>query len=126
MANTSAPFGFRQYSGTGSVPDDGTVGPQDCLWQYERDLLRRRRHSALDRLHRQGHVASTVRVEGIFIGCKYFSTAQKRTVWSNYWPGSDATGDVEAYIISDPNAQFVVQAGGTNAIGFANIGEFIS
>ncbi len=68
-------------------------------------------------------------MEGIFYGCKYLSTSQKRTVWSNYWPGSDATGDVTAYICDDPNAQFIVQssdASGTAAIGFANIGEYIN
>ena len=51
----------------------------------------------------------TTTLAGIFVGCKYLSTSQKRTVWSSYWPGSDATGDVEAYVIDDPNARFVVQ-----------------
>jgi hypothetical protein len=56
----------------------------------------------------QASPGSTV-IDGIFVGCKYLSTSQKRTVWSPYWPGSDATGDIEAYIIDDPNAQFIVQ-----------------
>lgn len=47
---------------------------------------------------------------GIFLGCKYFSTSQKKTVWSNYWPGSDATGDVDAFLASDPSAMFTIQA----------------
>jgi hypothetical protein len=68
--------------------------------------------------------ASTVALAGIFVGCKYLSTAQKKTVWSNYWPGSDANGDVEAYVINDPNAQFLCQAGGTN-VGFALVGQNI-
>lgn len=51
----------------------------------------------------------TTTLAGIFIGCKYLSTSQKRVVWSNYWPGSDATGDVTAYVVDDPNAQFIVQ-----------------
>jgi hypothetical protein len=58
--------------------------------------------------------ASTVPLAGIFWGCKYLSTSQKRTVWSNYWPGSDATGDVEAYVIDDPNTRFVVQTSGAS------------
>lgn len=49
-------------------------------------------------------------VAGVFYGCKYYSTSQKKTVWSNYWPGSDATGDVDAFVCSDPNAQFMIQA----------------
>jgi hypothetical protein len=77
-----------------------------------------------------GTVTFIVPVAGVFQGCKYTSTSQKRTVWSNYWPGSDATGDVTAYITSDPNAQFIVQTGNSNttasAVGLANIGENIS
>jgi hypothetical protein len=58
--------------------------------------------------------ASTVPLAGIFWGCQYLSIAQKRTVWSNYWPGSDANGDVIAFVIDDPNARFVVQTSGTS------------
>ena len=58
--------------------------------------------------------ASTVPLAGIFWGCKYLSVSQKRTIWSNYWPGSDANGDVIAYVIDDPNARFKVQTSGTD------------
>jgi hypothetical protein len=68
-------------------------------------------------------------VAGIFVGCKYLSTSQKRTVWSAYWPGSDANGDVTAYIINDPNAQFIVQTANSNttatAVGLASVGQNI-
>jgi len=58
-------------------------------------------------------VPGTVRVDGIFAGCKYQSVAQKRSTWGNYWPGSDASGDVEAYVIDDPMAKWLVQANGS-------------
>lgn len=68
-------------------------------------------------------------VSGIFAGCNYVSTSQKRRVWSKYWPGSDANGDVLAYVITDPNAQFVVQTGNSNttatALGLATVGQNI-
>jgi hypothetical protein len=71
-----------------------------------------------------------VPVAGIFVGCKYLSTSQKRTVWSPYWPGSDANGDVLAYVISDPNAQFIIQTGNSNttatAVGLTAVGQNIS
>jgi hypothetical protein len=47
---------------------------------------------------------------GIFYGCQYLSTGQRKTVWNNFWPGSDATGDVQAFICADPNAIFLIQA----------------
>ena len=68
-------------------------------------------------------------VAGIFVGCRYLSTANKYPVWRNYWPGSDANGDVTAYVVTDPNAQFSVMAGNSNttatAVGFAQIGQNI-
>lgn len=70
-----------------------------------------------------------VPVAGVFAGCKYLSVSQKRTVWSNYWPGSDTVNDVEAYVITDPNARFSVQTANSNttatAVGQAQVGENI-
>jgi hypothetical protein len=77
-----------------------------------------------------GTVTVIVPVAGVFAGCKYTSTSQKRTVWSNYWPGADATSDVTAYITTDPNAQFIVQTANSNttatAVGLTSIGQNIS
>ena len=123
MANTNTPFGFKQVKGTGSLPtfeqNARAIASTNSTAIYFGDAV-----IPLSTGYIAQATASTVRVEGIFVGCKYTSVSQKRTVWSNYWPGSDATGDVEAYVIDDPNAQFQVQAGGT-AVTFANIGEYI-
>lgn len=128
MSNANAPFGFRQYSGTGSAPtyeqNVRYIASSNTTAIYFGDAV-----IPLTTGYIGQATASTVRVEGIFAGCKYVSTSQKRTVWSNYWPGSDATGDVEAYIIDDPNAKFLVQSsdsGGTAAVTFANVGEYIN
>jgi hypothetical protein len=71
-----------------------------------------------------------VPVAGVFAGCKYLSVSQKRTNWSNYWPGSDAATDVEAYVITDPNARFLVQTGNSSttatAMGQNQVGQNIS
>ena len=74
-----------------------------------------------------------VPVAGVFAGCKYLSVSQKRTVWSNYWPGSDVSTnpqiDIEAYVITDPNARFIVQTANSNttatAVGQAQVGQNI-
>ena len=55
----------------------------------------------------------TTTLAGIFAGCKYLNTSLGRTVWSNYWPGSGATGDIEAYVVDDPNARFRVMGNST-------------
>lgn len=120
MANTNAPFGFRQYRGLGSAPtyeqSVRLIKSDNTTAVYFGDPVTNLNTGYITRAS-----AGTAQISGIFAGCKYLSTSQKRTVWSNYWPGADAGADVEAYIIDDPNAQFVVQAGGT-AIGLADMG----
>lgn len=69
-------------------------------------------------------------VAGVFVGCAYQSTAQKRTVWQNYWPGtSDSAGDITAYVVNDPNAQFSVTTNNSNttatSVGIASVGQNI-
>jgi len=56
---------------------------------------------------------------GVFVGCKYLSVSQKRTVWSNFWGAADvASGNlVEVYVVNDPNAKFLAQVGGSTTIG---------
>jgi hypothetical protein len=120
MANTNAPFGFREYRGMGSGPtyeqSVRLIKSDNTTAVYFGDPV-----SNLNTGYITRATAGTAQISGIFAGCKYLSTSQKRTVWSNYWPGSDASADVEAYIIDAPNAQFIVQAGGT-AIGLADMG----
>jgi hypothetical protein len=76
-----------------------------------------------------GTVTVVTPIAGIFVGCRYLSVSQKKPIWQNYWPGADANGDVTAYVITDPNAQFIVGTGNSNTtatpVGFANIGQNI-
>lgn len=126
MANTNAPFGFRQVSGTGSAPTyeqvTMAIASSNTTAIYYGDAVVPVTGSATGYIKQA--TASTVALAGIFYGCSYLSISQKRTVWSNYYPGSDAAGDVTAYVVNDPNAKFVVQAGGTN-VGFSKIGQNI-
>lgn len=115
MANTNAPFGFRQYSGTGSAPTYEQVAVQiayNATNIFYGDPVE---PDANGQVIQGDGTTAAAGIAGIFVGCKYLSVAQKRTVWSNYWPGSDvASGNtVEGYIINDPNAKFVVQSDAT-------------
>jgi hypothetical protein len=123
MANTNSPFGFRQISGTGSSPTfeqvefpNGGIDYNTAAIYYGDPV---QRVSSSDGTIEQSTTATTQTLAGIFVGCKYLSTSQKRTVWSNYWPGTDVTSAnqtaVSAWVINDPNAQFVVQSDATGA-----------
>ena len=117
MANTNAPFGFQQYSGNGSAPTYEQVAVQiayNASAIYFGDPVE---PDANGQVVRGDGTTAAAGIAGIFVGCKYLSVAQKRTVWSNYWPGSDVASSqtVEGYIINDPNAKFIVQTGSTAA-----------
>ncbi len=111
MANDFAPFGFMQDSGTGSTPTYEQV-PRSAQYNaaamYRGDPL----ISLADGTVKIA-TASTVQLAGIMQGSKYLSVSQQRTVWNNYWPGSDvASGQYpEIYIVNDPNAKFIAQSG---------------
>lgn len=126
MANVQGPFGFRQYRGTGSSPTYEQVrmyiASGNATAIFYGDAVVPVTGTATGYIKQA--TASTVALAGVFQGCTYVSVSQKRQVWSNYWPGSDANGDVSAYVINDPNSQFLVQAGGTN-VGQALIGQNI-
>jgi len=115
MANTAAYNGFQQYSGTGSAPTYEQVAVQIA---YNASAIF---YGDPINPDANGYVvvgvttaaSGNTQIAGIFVGCQYLSVSQKRTVWSNYWPGSDvaSTNVVTGYIINDPNAKFVAQFG---------------
>lgn len=114
MANIQAPFGFQPYSGNGSAPTYEQV--TSLIANADTNPLFRGDPVFWKSTGYVGYVApGTATLAGIFMGCKYLNTSLGRTVWLNYWPGSGATGDILAYIINDPNAQFLVQAGGSTS-----------
>jgi hypothetical protein len=116
MANTQAYFGFTQYQGgAGGAPtfaqSTRLIASGNTTAIYTGDPVMPVVSSANGYITQAA--AGTTTLAGIFVGCKYLSTALGRVVWSPYWPGSGATGDVTAYVIDDPNARFIVQTSTT-------------
>lgn len=128
MANVNAPFGFRQYRGRGSTPSYEQVAFRNGGIDFNATVIYNgdpvvRAGSGDGTLKQAAGSAggSTVTMAGIFQGCKYLSTVTKKTEWSNYWPGGSpvTTGNqstIEAYVVNDPNAQFVVQSDSTGQV----------
>jgi hypothetical protein len=117
MANTFAPYGFLQYQGgAGGAPtfaqSTRKIASGNSTAVYTGDPVMPVTGTANGYITQAA--AGTTAVAGIFVGCRYVSSSQKRVVWSAYWPGSDATSDVDAYVIDDPNARFIVQSSGSN------------
>jgi len=112
MANTQAYFGFTQYQGgAGGAPTFAQsvrrIASGNSTAIYTGDPVMPVVSTA------NGYITQaspgTTRLDGIFVGCRYLNTSLGRVVWSPYWPGSGATGDVEAYVIDDPASRFIVQ-----------------
>ena len=129
MPNTNAPFGFVPYRGNGAAPTyelaTRYIKSDNTTKIFQGDPVIPLTTGYITQMSAGG----TVRCEGVFSGCKYVSVSLKRTVWSNFWPGADANGDVEAYLYSNPQMQFEVQSSdsvGTAAMAFANIGEYVN
>lgn len=126
MANVLAPFGFRHIGFMeGAAPTYGM----------------RRRKIALGNTNpifhgdpvvslNTGYIAqassNSTQIAGIFQGCEYLSVSQGRKVRSPYWPGSDASADVDCFIMDTAGAYFLSQSNGSpillanvdNNIGF--------
>jgi len=119
MANTFAPFGFSQYSGNGSAPtyeqNVGFCAYNTAAMYYGDPVFQNSDGSIYPTTPGTGILA------GVFVGCKYLSVSQKRTVWSNFWGAADvaSTNTVEVYVVNDPNARFLAQVGGSSSTGLA-------
>ena len=109
MANILAPFGFAEAYKLSGAP----------TYQMSRKRIASSNGSAIYKGDpvvqlSTGYITvaspGTTQIAGIFMGCEYQSISQKKPIWSPYWPGSDANGDVICTIIDDPSTVFRVQA----------------
>jgi len=117
MANSSTPFGFRSFGHRdGSAPTMGlervSISASNTNLFFTGDLVAT---SSAGAGRITSIISSTAAVlpRGVFAGCEYYNPNVGRVVWSAWWPGSvgtDATtGPATAYLISDPEMQFVAQ-----------------
>jgi hypothetical protein len=126
VANTLSLFGFSP-EGTvgGSTPNfklsNRLVASTNATAIYKGDAVVPVTGSVTGYI--QQATASTVALAGIFWGCTYTSLSQGRRVWSPYWPGSDANGDVTAYVLDDPQMVFMVQSSQATPIGITSLNQ---
>ena len=141
MANTAASsnggFGFRQYGmREGSAPTAGfdrkfiSSGYTNPIFTGDAVVRSTTPPYLVSGGSSQGTGGVTLGAtaainEGIFLGCKYYNTNVGRTVWNSYWPGSGATGDVEAYVCTNPEELYLVQGTSGAVLGASNIGMLV-
>jgi len=122
MANSNAPFGFSPEGVVSGSPNfklsTRLIASTNGTAIFKGDAVQAVQSSDTGYIIQATN--SSQQIVGVFWGCKYLSVSMGRTAWSPYWPGSDASGDVTAYVITDPAQQFVVQAGSA-AIGVSKL-----
>lgn len=120
MANTLAPFGFAEAYALAGAPtyqmSQRRVSSSNGTAIYKGDPV-----VQLNTGYIAQATAGTTQIAGIFFGCEYNSISQKKPVWSPYWPGSDASGDVLCSVLDLPNTTFRVQ--GNANIPFSAVGN---
>ncbi len=129
MANTNAPYGFRSFGHRdGSAPTMGLerlfILSSDATSYYAGDPVAQS-SAAPGYLKLYGGSSLGSICYGIFVGCEYFAPSVNRMTWDNkYITGSGATSSnpVIAYVISDPEMQFLVQASSAG-LGSSNVGS---
>ncbi|MCB8880123.1 hypothetical protein ACELLULO517_07740 [Acidisoma cellulosilytica] len=122
MANILAPFGFRWFRELTGVAPNCAQSVRKILSTNTTAIFHGDPVTSQSSGYIQQAAPGTTQIAGIFVGCRYLSKSMGRTVWNNYYPGADANGDVEAYIIDDPNAVFAVQANGGPVV-LADVGQ---
>jgi len=132
MANSWAPFGLRSFGHQdGSAPtmgltrvfmlssDASVVGTGDLVTQSTATGY----PGYVTQVSTQTPSATGWGWAGVFQGCEYYNSNVQRVVWSNYFPGSvGSSSPVTAYVIQDPQMQFIAQCSTTNVVGSSNIG----
>jgi len=124
MANVNAPFGLRPCRRLDGAPYTGgfsqlKVANGDTNALNRGDMVKQL-NTGYVTLSAAGITDHSNR--GIFIGCHYLSSALSYNVWSNYWPGSGAVGDIDAFMIDDPFVVYEIQGSTSTPITFADIG----
>jgi hypothetical protein len=113
MANTFSPFGFRSFGHRdGSAPTMGLerviINSSDTNLYFTGDLVVRSSQGGNIIAPTIGSTSAQLPC-GVFNGCEFFSAAAARVIWSPFFPGNLGTSSspCNAYIISDPEMQFI-------------------
>jgi len=120
VANIQAAFGLRRWGSGGGPPNFAfeaqpgyRIAPGYTTPIFFGDLVRWNVTGPTGYLEQwamtDGSTGTKI-LAGVFLGCAYFSTSQRKWVENNYWPGADATGDVIAKVATEPNSEWVIQA----------------
>ena len=118
MSSTAAPFGLRPIGRLGS-------GSQETFRQYPiasgygtniamGDIVQLVNASNATTIEKQSAVGtSAIDLVGIFMGCSFTDPNTNQLTFSQLWPASTVASDAMAFVVDNPNVEFVIQADGS-------------
>ena len=117
MATTAAPFGARPVSTTSASGSfNGKVQHLRIASGYATAIF----NGDFVKMVAAGVIekdtgTATLTTIGIFMGCKYTDPTTGQLTFNQYFPASTAADDIMAYVITDPDVVFLMQADGAIA-----------
>ena len=128
VANTFSPFGFRPVGRLeGGAPTAGLtrtfIFSSDTNTYFTGDVVAYSSATTGGYITLPASGSISPPVLGVFMGCEFYNTATGQVRFSPYFPASVGTSSpCNAYVITDPEQQFIVQASTVTLIGSSNIG----
>ncbi len=124
MANSTVAFGFRPLGKLGGNPAAGGQDQYTIVDNYSSSIFQ----GDLVKLNVTGGVivvdtSALTSIFGVFNGCLVESDpSTKKPKWSNFYSQTNITqGEIQAYVINDPNQLYLVKSTGT-ALGTTAVG----
>lgn len=131
MANTNAPFGFKQQVSATGAPSNFEIVYKQIAYNDTTKIYTGDPVKMLNTGYIAQWTASTAvsQLAGIFVGCEYLSTASGKMVSAAFWPGADVASTAQSTIIAKIipctgaiAPTFLVQSDSTG-VAFADIGQ---
>ena len=119
MSSTAAPFGLRPISrvGAGSqevfrqLPIASGYGTDIAMGDIVH-LVDGGTATTIEKQSGTGDDTTEIDIMGIFMGCSFTDPNTKQLTFSQLWPASTVASDAMAFVVDNPNVEFVIQADG--------------
>lgn len=118
----SAPYGYKPVNLLGGQVFSGSTRNVQIQYNYATPIYFGDAIKEVNGFVTRASIASATtanQTTGIFLGCYYTNPSTKQRLWSQYYPGNIAAGDITAIISDDPD--IVIRA--VMCTSAANIGS---
>ena len=115
MANVLEKFGLRPYRKLDGTPLVGaqnryTIASGYATAIFQGDLVIVKTTGNIERYSAASAAGLSTAVVGVFNGVFYSDPTTQKPTYLNYYPGGVAASDIQAFVVDDPDAVFLIDA----------------